>query len=94
MQTTLGIINIMTSVARVFSKSSEKAAQKSRKTQQELTDFTQKFSFKDLISILKKVNGYPNSFIKVNGVESIDYFVTNVKGFFDEMNWLAAENKT
>ena len=80
-KTTLGIINIMTSVASVFAKDPEKAARSFGKTQQELNAFTQKFSF----FLLKKLNGYPNSFIKGNSLESIDYFVTNVKAFFDAM---------
>ena len=84
----------MTSIASIFVKDPAKAAQKVGKTEQELKDFTQKFSFIDLISTLKKVNGYPNGFTKGNSVESIAYFVTNVKAFFDAMNGLAAESKT
>jgi len=78
----------------VFVKDPAKAAQTVGKTQKELTDFNKKFSFIDLISTLKKVNGYPNGFTNGNSVESVDYFVTNVKAFFDALNGIQSESKT
>ena len=47
-----------------------------------------------MITTLKKVNGYPNGFTKDNSVESVDYFVTNVKAFFDALNGIQSESKT
>jgi hypothetical protein len=92
-KTTLQIINVMTSLGGIFVKDPAKAAQTIGKTQKELTDFNKKFSFIDLISTLKKVNGYPNGFTKDNSVESVDYFVTNVKAFFDALNGIQSESK-
>ncbi len=84
----------MASIASIFVNDPAKAGQKVGKTEQELTDFNKKFSFKDVIDTLKKVNGYPNGFTNGKTFESIDYFVTNLKAFFDAMNGLAAESKS
>ena len=93
-KTTLGIINVITSIASSFVKDPAKAANTVGKTQQELNAFNQKFSFSKLISVLKEVNGYPNSFTKGNSIESVDYFVTNLKAFFDALNGIQAESKS
>jgi len=52
----------MNTVASIFGNDPAKAAKTVGKTQQELTDFNKKFSFKDVISTLQTVSGYPNVF--------------------------------
>ena len=84
----------MTSMATSFAKFPAQAAMAVGKTQQELNAFTQKFSFSKLISVFKEVNGYPNSFTKGNSDETVDYFVSNVKAFFESMNGIKAESKS
>ena len=86
-KTTLQIINVMTSLGGIFVKDPAKAAQTIGKTQKELTDFNKKFSFIDLISTLKKVNGYPNGFTKGNSVESIAYMLV-IHNYREEFSML------
>jgi hypothetical protein len=83
----------MNTVASIFGNDPAKAAKTVGKTQQELTDFNKKFSFKDVISTLQTVSGYPNVFTNGKTVESIDDFVNNIKAFFDAVNGIASESK-